>query len=272
MSAVVLAIAEAAKALATAYAEREKNRDMMAEFSSIIAKNNEILIREMGALIRKSLSDQVVAECNNMMQTLSLFYNEYANNPLDIDKLTTIEQQCQFVLNRLDDPEIALAGIRTYLGVASLRINALALKSEFQPGDRVNAKNLAVLSVKFAQNARSSLLQVPSERVVADFISSVTSILAPGDAGDFWRCSMRLELKLDGKSIIKEDYINDYDPQSCLDYFTAGEKCLEEAKAGLSNNKEIQAKKKELEDRILTELPFGEIDTCIRCWEEFSRL
>jgi hypothetical protein len=275
MSAEVLAIAEAAKALATVFAEREKNRNMMAEFSSILAKNNEILIREMGAVVRKALSDQVVADCNNMMQTLSLFYNEYANNPLDIEKLTTIEQQCQFVLNRLDDPEIALAGIRTYLGVASLRISALALKSEFQPGDRVNATNLAVESIKYAKNARSSLLEVPSKRVVAGFTSGGDFMRARDDAhDDYYVCNWNLYLKLDGKTVAEDsNWTEDgYPSYGSTEKLKADKQCRDETQIRLAKNKKIQAKKKQLEDKILAELPFGEIDTCVKCWEEFSRL
>jgi hypothetical protein len=89
------------------------------------------------------LNEVKLEDCVNRLATLSTFLDEYRNNPSDVAKLSLIEQQAQYALDILNDPDLEIPGVHLYAGVASLRISSLLLKASFQPGDLENAKGVA---------------------------------------------------------------------------------------------------------------------------------
>jgi hypothetical protein len=166
---VVAAIAQASIKLYTAYAEKEKNRREISDFAALVAANSKLLVLAIENVLKRNGDAQVIADCQNRLEALSAFFSEYANNSLDVDKLRQIDQQAMYILAELDDPCISLPAVSLYLSVATLRINALALKAEFEPGDKENAKAQALRSIDYAKQSRSQLEKVPDQRVTVRY-------------------------------------------------------------------------------------------------------
>jgi hypothetical protein len=145
--AVIVAAAEIAAKLYTEEQRRkeasQQDAKMLAGFARLLSANNDVLVKQLAASVKALLNQEKLDDCSNKLSTLSVFMEEFSNNPQDQDKLSLVEQQCQFVLDILDDEDLQIPGVRTYMGVASLRISSLLLKSNYQSGDLDNARTLA---------------------------------------------------------------------------------------------------------------------------------
>lgn len=194
-----------AKALYKDHQEKEKNAAEMAALAKILRDSNSALVEEMSRLINTAFSSQKLTECDNRLQALEIFYGEYSNNPADFDKLKTIEQECQFILSILDDEDIRLSGISTYMGAASLRINALLLKADTQPGELQNAKDLAKRSADHVDGVIPELTEGAESRIRSKLIRSNT-LLHFNKLGT--TCSGVSSYVLDGKKVVVDHYLN----------------------------------------------------------------
>jgi len=260
----VTLVIEAAQLLVTAYVDRQQNADRMSQIARLIAANNTILIAEMSRIVKQAFSDFKLNDCNNKLATLSTFYGEYATNLGDFAKLQLIEQQCQFVLDNLDDPDLKFSGIKSYIAVASLRINALALKSHFQPADKDNARNLASNSIAYVESVKPQLIDAVKARVSPTFLVPRFET-NHSRSGTSYRCSALCLYTVDGsnenpQSAISRDADTIKSSQSCSDYFNLTDRSL---------YNDVESKRHQRIDELVRSLPLEEIDKSVEAWKEF---
>jgi hypothetical protein len=269
---VVAAIIQAAGKLYTAYADREENRRQMSEFAKLLSSANSVLITEMEKIVAKALEQQIINECTDRLQSLSVFYSENAANPMDLDKLRRIDQESQFILNRLDNPDTCIPAIHTYMGVATLRINSLALKSEFEPGDRINAINLAKTSIDYVTQVRRLLDLVPPARITLKYESGIMHHAGRREDSYFY-CRVTAFLKRDGKTLKKvvwdtEEQGQDHNSMFSPLIYNNDERCHQHGVAAIEP--QIGPTRDQLINEIQNSLPYGDIDNCIDSWKTFS--
>jgi len=257
-------IVEAAQLLVTAYVDRQQNADRMSQIARMIAANNAVLIAEMSRIVKQAFSDFKLDDCNNKLATLATFYGEYATNLEDFAKLQLIEQQCQFVLDNLNDPDIKFSGITSYVTVASLRINALALKSHFQSADKENAKNLATDSIHYVEGIKPQLIDAVKARVSPTYLVPQYSSSAGGH-GVSRTCFCYCYYTIDGSTEnFQTDFARGLDaaesPQKCSDYFNSQDQSL---------YINVESKRNQRIDELIKSLPLEEIDKSIEAWKDF---
>lgn len=273
---IIAAIAQAAAKLYTAYTEREQNRREISDFAALIAANSKSLVQEIESVLRRSVDAQVISDCENRMQALSVFFKEYANNSLDIDKLRTIDQETMFILAQLDDPNVSLPAITLYLSVATLRIDALALKAEFEPGDRANAKAQALRALEYTKEARRLLENVPDTRVSVDYREICTWSRVSEDTVVPY-CRVWGFVRLDGKKVLTKEVTRQGDEYGAggasdgqiISDHSIKDPLISDAKHEIQSY--ISDKVNELKNSIRASTPFAVIDKCIAAWEAFSQ-
>jgi hypothetical protein len=275
-AAAIAAIIDAAAKIYTAYNAKEENRRQFAQLSSILSQANSELISQMEIVIGSALNKDKKDYCTDRLQSLSTFFLEYKNNPLDIDKLRCIDQEPQFLLNRLDNPEDSLPAIHTFIGTATLRIDALALKSEFEPGDKVNAIELAKRSIEYAKQARSLMLENIDKRVTVTY-KQFFMLHPDRHEGSFKYCRVEGVLKRDSKTVKKtiwdtEDRGQDYNMNRYgfwgSDLPLSKKRCLDDGTHAISGD--LESRKISIASEIIKELPLSVIDQCIESWSAFA--
>jgi hypothetical protein len=282
-AAVIAAIIEVAGKIYTAYNDKEENRALISEFSNMLSLAHAELISQLTDIIGNALSQDKIKDCNDRLESLAMFFSEYANNPLDIDKLRCIDRETQFLLNRLDDPQDSLPAIHVYLGAASLRIDALALKSEFEPGDKINAVNLARRSIDYAKSVKILLADSPRQRISLIYDADVHLDMynRGDDANPFHYCVCTGTVRKD-RNIIKsikydtqdegEDNISRYGGGILIGnrLKKAKQRCLEDGVNYMGGR--LEKLKNEQIAEITASLPLTEIDKCIDGWSAFASM
>ena len=165
MAIEMAAIVEAAKLIAAYNEQKHIEAATFAGFAKILKDNNEALIRDMTSIVHQAFSQEKLNECNNTLQTLSTFFQDYAENPAGQDKILECDLKAQYVIDILDDDDIAAAGIRSYLTAASLRISVLLLRSVFEPDALRIAVTLARNSIDYVTRMQPILVEMTERRV-----------------------------------------------------------------------------------------------------------
>jgi hypothetical protein len=295
--AAIVKLAELATKIAIDQNERKANAKLVADFSRVIAENNEILFRGMSSIIGRAFSQEKLDSCNNTLSTLAKFYREFANNPDDLSKISLIETQAGFVLDILNDDDIALVGIRTYLATASIRINALVAKAAFFANDLANAKEEALTSVAYVTRIWPLLVETTMQRIGQP---SFTSFIRGVNCRREWdqeggsryvcdeHCWAKIEIPLDGS--IASTHEVDTGPVDLSGYtfsriFTPDMarrmKCENMVKRGGTNNIDPAVRQSlirvanldraPLEQQLIRELPLSEMEACATAWQSFSQ-
>jgi hypothetical protein len=263
MAIEMAAIAEAAK-LISAYNEQKRvEASTFAGFARILKENNEALIRDMSSIVQQAFSQAKLDQCNNTLQTLSTFFQDYAENPAGRDKLIECDHKAQYVMDILDDDDIAAAGIRSYLTAASLRISVLLLRSEFEPDALRNAVSLALHSIKYVTQIQPVLVGMTERRVGGVTLKSL------GIDGIKHELETVGTLFLDGQPYIREtlkkecnpNIRNDNTPMSCV--YTR--KNQEERVEAVLYKKQFF-----LKQNLREQLPLNEITECSQSWQTFA--
>ena len=239
--------------------EKEKDAKALAGFARLLSANNDFLVKEISGSVKALLNQAKLDDCTNKLSTLSVFFEEYGNNTLDQGKLSLVEQQCQFILDILDDQELELAGIRTYMAVTSLRISSLLLKANFQPGDLQNARDLAARAVSHTTWVAARMRSIPPGRIFKFlFCMPGINVSIPGTSGGssnpFCHCS--ITVSLDGREVYKKraDFMN---PQDSEKMYKKAHEELDSGAAAFIEGKIAT---------MLSELPLDEIDRCLAEW------
>ena len=247
--------------------ERQQNAERMAGFARLIAENNGVLVQEMSRIVNQAFSQAKLDSCNNTLSTLSTFYKEYAVNPADNIKLNTIEQQAQFTLDILDDLDIRFSSVRTYLAVASLRINALALKSSFPEGaaEIENAKNLAAASAEYITGLRPLLISATQARVGTVRIYSIRSPGSGptrGGGGSAASCTGVARFSLDGNDIYVKGCIAPRDAAANSHTCELAVRAKLSAAAAAAHDDKV--------NELVAQLPLAEMDECVSLWSSYA--
>jgi len=254
----------AAKIIASAYLDKRQNAQEAAQISALLAANNAVLIQEMERIISQEFDLRILAECNNILATLSVFYQEYANNPDDFAKLSLIEQQCQFALDKLDDPGTRFPGIQTYAATTSLRINALALKSNFQSGDKLNARASAERSRKYFEVTKPQLIEATKARVGP--LLAIDSFNCSGPLGrngvKVCTCLHIAQYTVDGKNAFARTEASGVSNKTACDSSPVGQSLRREAEE--SRTQKI--------NQLVAALPLKQMEQCMTEWKNFLAL
>jgi hypothetical protein len=281
--AAIIKVAELVAKVAIDQNEKKSKALLVSDIARLIADNNAILIREMSSIVGKAFSQAKLDACNNTLSTLAIFYREFANNPEDLSKLSIIDQQAQFVLDILNDEDIALAGVRTYLATASIRMNALVAKAEFQQGDLANAKEVAVDSVAYVARMWPLLVESTIKRVTQ--LELYPSSCKKNIGRDFdgnqtfdLHCCALIQIKVDGDYA----YVEEVDTGVELPKFDKMHKgqfmCRRIVLDGY-NVPDIRKRILEkagsaqsgLEQKLIGDLPLREMEACALQWKAFSQ-
>lgn len=137
-------VAKAAAGLVASYVGNQQQASALAaEVAALLDQNNAIILAGVANLLKASFSQAKLDQCNNKAKTIATFMGEYNVNPADQSKLVAVDQMSGELLDVLDDPDIAVAGIANWMIAASIRLLALQTKSSIFPADLTNAKNRA---------------------------------------------------------------------------------------------------------------------------------
>jgi hypothetical protein len=93
--AVIVAAAEIAAKLYTEEQRRkeasQQDAKMLAGFARLLSANNDVLVKQLAASVKALLNQEKLDDCSNKLSTLSVFMEEFSNNPQDQDKLSLVE-------------------------------------------------------------------------------------------------------------------------------------------------------------------------------------
>lgn len=123
--------------------DQSQARTLAAQVAKQLNENNAAILAGVANLLKAAFSEVKLNQCNNMAKTIATFMDEYNVNPSDPSKLIAVEQKAGELLDVLDDPDIAVAGISNWMITANIRILALQEKAKTYAAELTNAKNRA---------------------------------------------------------------------------------------------------------------------------------
>ena len=263
-------IVEAAKLIAAYNEKRSIEASTLAGFARIIQENNDALIRDMSSILRQAFSQAKLTQCNNTLQTLSTFFQDYAENPAGIDKIKECDLQAAYVMDILDDEDIAFAGIRSYLAAASLRIGSLLLRSVFEPDAFKNAVSLSKKCIEYVAKFKPLLINTTEQRVSPVTTNLYWSEGGEGPGGQVPFCTGVSRVFLDGAEVFTDTKIISLQRPPGQIGGPEPDRAEVEQKLEIAIIQAVRGKRQKLIDKLLAELPLNEMAECSKYWKTFA--
>lgn len=168
--------------------DQQQAAALAAQMSEQLKTNNAAILTGVAQLLKQTFSQNKLDQCNNMVETLATFMEEYNVNPNDQAKLFAVDQKSGELLEVLDDSDIAVAGIANWMITADIRILALQEKAKIFPADLTNAKNRANDYSAYVDGMKSKVFSGIESRfsAVTDFGLPQPGEIAIGNRPILW--------------------------------------------------------------------------------------